>query len=166
MPSDDVPGVAHAVVSHGFWKNRLAADPAIAGRTIWLGHRAFTIVGVADRTHSGPTYINRPPTFWITLATHKEMWNGTIRTELDETRASLRALSGRPDVERAERERLKAVEADLAAPSRSWNPAVDVFGRLGAGVTRAQAEAEVRGISAALAGRNAQGTRRSPPVAL
>jgi predicted permease len=166
MPSDDLPGVAHAVVSHGFWKNRLGADPGIVGRTIWLGNRAFTIVGVADRTHSGPTYTNRPPTFWITLAAHKEMWSGKIRTELDETRASLQALSGRLNVDAAEGERLKAIEADLSAPSRPWNPAVDVFGRLSAGVTRAQAETEVRGIAAALAGRNAQGTRRSPPVEL
>jgi predicted permease len=166
-PSDDVPGLAHAVVSHGFWKNRLGADAAILGRTIWLGDRQFTIVGVADRRHSGPNYSSQPPAFWTTLATHEEMWSGKVDAELDETRARLRTLTGRREVDAAERERLKAIESDLAAPSRPWNPAVDVFGRLGAGVTRAQAEAEVRGIAAALAGRNAgRGPARRPPVQL
>jgi predicted permease len=155
--SDDAPGVAHAVVSQGFWKNRLGADPAVVGRTISLGDRLFTIVGVADRTHGGPRYLSHPPTFWTTLATHKEMWSGNARARLDETRARLKASTARLAIDETERERLKAIEADLSAPTRPWNPPVDVFGRLNPGVTRPQAEAEARAIAAALAGRNAGG---------
>src|SRR6266567_6239613 len=58
-PSDDAPGLAHAVVSHGFWKNRLGSDPAIIGRTIVLGGRHFTIVGVAARTRPGDSQTRR-----------------------------------------------------------------------------------------------------------
>ena len=167
LASDDAPGLAVAVVSEGFWKNRLGADPAIVGRTVSLGDRSFTIVGVADRTHSGPLYSSQPPTFWTTLAAHREMWTGDVRTRLDEVRARLEAARGQSAIAESERERLKAIEADLAAPSRPWNPAVDVFGRLNPAVTRPQAEAEVRAIAAALAGRNTGGTPgRRPPVEL
>jgi putative ABC transport system permease protein len=36
-PADDIPGIHCVVVSHGYWKNRLGADPAIVGRTIRSG---------------------------------------------------------------------------------------------------------------------------------
>jgi len=50
-----MPGSSSVVVSQGFWKNRLGADPAIVGRTIWLGSRAYTIVGIADRKQTAPS---------------------------------------------------------------------------------------------------------------
>ena len=59
-PADDVPGAATAVVGHGFWKNRLGGDAAVIGRTVWLNGHAFTVVGVADRTHSSPSYSPAP----------------------------------------------------------------------------------------------------------
>ncbi len=75
-------------------------------------------------------------------------------------------MSSRPAVDAAERRRLKALEAELTAPSRS-NPAVDVLGRIGRGVTRARAEAEVGAIVVALAGEHrAGGTSRPPTVQL
>ena len=37
---------ATAVLSHGFWERRFAKDPAVVGRTIMLGDRPFTVVGV------------------------------------------------------------------------------------------------------------------------
>src|SRR5262249_17865225 len=42
---NDVGG-AVAIVSHAFWRARLAGDPAAVGRTIVLGGRPHTIVGV------------------------------------------------------------------------------------------------------------------------
>jgi hypothetical protein len=70
-PADDVPGVNNAVVSHGFWKNRLGADRSIVGRTVGLSDRPFTVIGVADRVHSAP--MGQAPVFWTTLATLLKM---------------------------------------------------------------------------------------------
>ena len=165
-PSDDAPGAAAVVVSQGFWKNRLASDPAIVGRTIFLGDRPFTIVGVAARTQSAPLYSGLPPVFWTTLATQKEMWSGRLKARLDEERGRLRLLAGKANIGNAERDRLKAIEADLSAPSPTWNPPVDVFARLETGVTRAQAEAEVRTITAALQGRSETASTRGPLLEL
>jgi predicted permease len=39
-------GVAVALISHNFWRAKLAADPNIVGRDVVLGGRAHTIVGV------------------------------------------------------------------------------------------------------------------------
>ena len=152
--ADAAPGLTHAVVSHGYWKNRLASDPSVVGRSIWIGDRRFTIVGVAARMHSGPGYSGEPPAFWTSLAAHRDMWNARAGAQLDETRARLRAAAGRAKRDAVEAERLAAIEKDLAAPPRAWNPAVEVLGRLKPGVTRERAEAEVRAIGTALAGRN------------
>src|SRR5262245_47055492 len=45
---DRTPG-AHpvAVISHGYWRRRFGADPAIIGKTISLASKPFTIIGVA-----------------------------------------------------------------------------------------------------------------------
>src|SRR5258708_18539012 len=104
--------------------------------------------------------------FWTTFAAHKDMWSASVRAELDDTRARLRAMAGKAKLDEGELERLKATEADLSAPSRPWNPPVEVFGRLKTGVPRPQAEAEVRAIAATLAGRDVSGARRPPPLEL
>jgi putative ABC transport system permease protein len=162
-PADDRTGVSSLVVSHGFWKNQLGSDPAILGRTIWLDDYRLTVIGVADKRHGSPSYASNPPAFWTTVATHVEMLTGRSRANLEETRARLQALSSRPAVDAAERSRLKALEAELTAPSRS-NPAVDVLGRIGRGVTRARAEAEVGAIAVALAGEHRSGGTSRPPT--
>ena len=162
--ADDRTGVSNAAVSHGFWKNQLGSDPAIVGRDIWLDDHRVTVIGVADRRHSSPA--TNPPAVWTTLATHAEMVAGRSRADLEQTRARLQALGEQPGLGAAERSRLKALEADLTASPRS-NPAVDVFGRIAGGRTRAQAEAEVRTIAAALAGEHrAAGSRRPPTIQL
>jgi putative ABC transport system permease protein len=46
-PQDDVPGVANiAVVSDGFWRRRLGADPQARGRTIVIDSDPIQVVGV------------------------------------------------------------------------------------------------------------------------
>jgi predicted permease len=46
-PQDDVPGVANiAVVSDGFWRRRLGADPQAIGRTIVIDSDPIQVVGV------------------------------------------------------------------------------------------------------------------------
>jgi putative ABC transport system permease protein len=162
--ADDVPGQALAVVSHGFWKNRLGADPAIVGRTIWLGEQPFTLIGVADRAHSAPPSAGSPPAFWITLASLADLATGDAATRAADTRARLDALKANGAADAAERERLRALERDLVNPARRWNPAVDVFGRTRPGVTRAQAEAEVGVIAMGLPGAGNGGPAASRPT--
>jgi predicted permease len=45
-----------AVVSQGFWKSRLASDPAVIGRTIALNDRAFRVIGVMPEGFSGLSF--------------------------------------------------------------------------------------------------------------
>jgi predicted permease len=46
-PDEDLPGAAPVVVlSHAFWRDRLAADPDIVGKAVSLGGAEFTVVGV------------------------------------------------------------------------------------------------------------------------
>ena len=56
-----------AVVSDGFWKARLHADPSIVGKVAIVNGTAFTIVGVAPPEFFGER-VRRPPDFWLPLA--------------------------------------------------------------------------------------------------
>jgi putative ABC transport system permease protein len=48
-PDDDGPKAAGAVVlTHRFWRTALARDPSVLGRTVRLGTRSATIVGVLE----------------------------------------------------------------------------------------------------------------------
>jgi putative ABC transport system permease protein len=54
-PDDDVRGAARVVViSFGLWQRLFGADPHIVGRSITLGERPFTIVGVMPRGFTYP----------------------------------------------------------------------------------------------------------------
>jgi predicted permease len=60
-PADDTAGVANvAVVSDGFWRRHLKADPNAVGRTITIDTDAVMVVGVmpADFRHPGRTLQN------------------------------------------------------------------------------------------------------------
>jgi predicted permease len=48
------PGQPPVVVSYVYWTTTLNQDPAVVGRTIWIGRTAATIVGVAERGFSVP----------------------------------------------------------------------------------------------------------------
>jgi predicted permease len=54
--SEDEEGApAVVVISHGFWEDRLGADPSAVGRSLTVEGRAFTIVGVTPPGFSGLT---------------------------------------------------------------------------------------------------------------
>ena len=47
LPSEDVRGNNFvAILSYGFWQQRFGGDPAIVGKSVQLGSRAYTVVGV------------------------------------------------------------------------------------------------------------------------
>jgi hypothetical protein len=48
---DDGPDAAEvAILTHRFWTTSLAGDPAVIGKTVRLGPRTATIVGVLERS--------------------------------------------------------------------------------------------------------------------
>ncbi len=72
-PADDRPNSPPvAVVSYGYWKQRLRADPAAIGKVAILNGTAFTIVGVAPPEFFGER-VRRPPDYWLPLAFQPRM---------------------------------------------------------------------------------------------
>ena len=68
-----------AVISHGYWKEKLNSDPQIVGRTLLFNDTAFTVVGVMPAEFFG-TRVRRSPDFWLPLAFHPqiELRNGWL----------------------------------------------------------------------------------------
>jgi predicted permease len=64
---DDRPNAAPvAVVSGGYWRQRLNANPGVVGTTVTLNTTAFTIVGVTPPEFFGER-VRRTPDFWMPL---------------------------------------------------------------------------------------------------
>src|SRR5207247_1906242 len=61
-----------AVLSYGFWKQRLGADPSVIGRTVYLEGVPFTIVGVTPREFFG-VMPGRVPAISIPIATERRL---------------------------------------------------------------------------------------------
>ena len=60
--TDDSPSAEpHVVVSHDFWKSRLAADPAIVGKSVLLDGVPHTVVGVAPEDFRGHFHFFQAP---------------------------------------------------------------------------------------------------------
>jgi predicted permease len=70
-PIDDrAPGEpAIAVASYGYWRQRLAHDPAVVGRVVYISGVPITIVGVAPSGFFGEE-VGASPDFWVPLT----MW--------------------------------------------------------------------------------------------
>jgi len=66
-PDDDRPGAPPAVVlSEGFWRVKLDADPTIVGRAVVVNTTSFTVVGVAPAEFFGER-VRRSPDVWVPL---------------------------------------------------------------------------------------------------
>src|SRR5687767_9781832 len=71
--ADDSPGAPPAaVISNGYWKRKLNADPQAVGKNILLNNTAFTIVGVMPPEFFG-TRVRRSPDYWLPLAFQPEI---------------------------------------------------------------------------------------------
>ena len=62
----DEENVAVVVLGHGLWQRRFGADPNIAGKTVRLSGRPFTVVGVAAPSFRGLDIILNCQ-FWVPL---------------------------------------------------------------------------------------------------
>jgi putative ABC transport system permease protein len=68
LPQDGADGAPAAVVlSENLWRTRFGADPDLAGRTITLDRRSFTVVGVMPAGFRTP-FVGQPDQVWIPLA--------------------------------------------------------------------------------------------------
>ena len=60
------PGQAPiAVVSYGYWRNKLGSDPAAVGRTLRINGQACTIAGVGPKDFRGASPLNYDADLWI-----------------------------------------------------------------------------------------------------
>ncbi len=67
--SDDTPSSAPAtVISYSAWQTEFAADPSLVGSTIFIQAHPFTVVGIAPPGFFGDRVSDRPPAFWMPLA--------------------------------------------------------------------------------------------------
>ena len=69
LPEEDLKPTPVAVVSHAFWEQNLASDPAIVGRTMTINRTPFTIIGVAPRHFAG-TLLGGGPALWVPMSMH------------------------------------------------------------------------------------------------
>jgi predicted permease len=66
---DDKPGAAPVVVlSHQFWQERFAANPAVIGQPLKLNRQFFTIIGVTPPAFNGALQVGYHPAVTIPLA--------------------------------------------------------------------------------------------------
>jgi len=104
LPTECAKGAAPTVLlTHAFWRQQFAADPAIVGQSITLDNKAATVVGVL------PSSFDFPSVFWPGL------------------------------------------RADIFVPAimdeiRDWGNTLVIVGRLKAGVSLAQAQAEAKAL--------------------
>ena len=129
--SDEAAGVANvAIVSHGFWRRRLNADPHVVGRTLAIDGDPVAIVGVMPDGFEHPGR---------TLGAAVDVWSpaGFIDPGAPPGRRSYRRLEGalarlQPDVSIAQAQaRLDDVGVALAdqypadyPPENGWRPSV------------------------------------------
>ena len=74
QPEDDVARGGHPVVmlSHGYWQRAFGGDPQVVGRTLQMGRRSYTIIGVAPADYRGglPAVT---PAFYVPMAMLDEL---------------------------------------------------------------------------------------------
>jgi putative ABC transport system permease protein len=60
-------GIPVAVLSHGFWRSAFGGDPGVLGRTIELGKKPYTVIGVAPEGFTGTELT--PVDLWLPMST-------------------------------------------------------------------------------------------------
>ena len=100
LPEDDRPAADPvAVISHAFWTNRLASDPAIVGGVLYLNGSSFSVVGVAAEGFQGIDSLLRSD-LWVPAAHATRAGNGAMQNR-DGNGVRVRAFL-RPGVARAQ----------------------------------------------------------------
>ena len=110
------------MLSHGFWQRAFAGDPQVIGRTLPMGRRAYTIIGVAPADYRGglPAVT---PAFYVPMAMMDEMMGVEALGQRDFHSFFARARLA-PGVTRAEAEHAASLVATSLDESRpaGWVP--------------------------------------------
>ena len=134
LPEEGLPGRARVVVaSHGFWAQRLGADPAAVGRTLILDDEPYTVVGVMPAGFRFPD--DAAVALWTPLVYYpfetrsraQRMFNGLARlapgATLAEARAELATVSAR-------------LAAEFPGTNRGWIATATPAGEVSTGRAR------------------------------
>jgi len=87
-------GAPVTVLSYGLWQRRFGGDANIAGRTITLNGRPFTVVGVTAQQFKGTNAIGGPQ-LWVPFAMYRETTRGFTLDNWDSRRALIFQMTGR-----------------------------------------------------------------------
>jgi putative ABC transport system permease protein len=98
-------GIRLAVLAHGLWKRRYAADPKVVGRPIQINGREWTVVGIM------PPRFGFPRTTEVWLLAFPAVWDLPRTTHFLETVGRLKPGVSQQQAQRA----LEAVASRLAA---------------------------------------------------
>jgi predicted permease len=118
-PDDDKLGAnPAAVVSNGYWKQRLHSDPNAVGKVAVLSGTAFTIVGVAPPEFFGER-VRRPADYWVPLVFQPQIEQRT--SFLDRTDTYWLALLARlrPGVTRGQAQEASSVALQQLLASKA-----------------------------------------------
>jgi predicted permease len=124
LPEDDVALGGHPVVmlSYGYWRRAFGADPLVVGRTLRIGGRGYTIIGVAPADYRG-AFPALTPAFYVPMAMANELMGVDILSQRDSHAFFVRArlASG---VTRASAEHAASLVAESLTRARpeGWVP--------------------------------------------
>ncbi|HVQ13357.1 MAG TPA: ABC transporter permease, partial [Vicinamibacterales bacterium] len=124
QPEDDIARGGHPVVmlSHGYWQRAFGGDPQVVGRTLRMGRRTYTIVGVAPADYRGglgPV----TPAFYVPMAMADELMGVDMLDQRDFHSFFVKARLA-PGVTRAQAEHAASLVATSLTSARpeGWVP--------------------------------------------
>ncbi|HEX5107876.1 MAG TPA: ABC transporter permease [Vicinamibacterales bacterium] len=124
LPEDDVARGGHPVVmlNHAYWQRAFAADPQAVGRTLQIGGRGYTIIGVAPAGYRGGFPL-LSPAFYVPMAMADELMGAAMLTERDAHSFFVKARLA-PGVTRLQAEHTASLVADGLTRARpeGWVP--------------------------------------------
>ena len=124
LPDDDVARGGHPVVvlSFGYWQRAFGGDPLAVGRTLRLGGRDYTIIGVAPANYRG-AFPLLTPAFYVPMAMADELMGVDMLGQRDSHSFFVKARLA-PHVTRAQAEHTAALVAGSLTRARpqGWVP--------------------------------------------
>ena len=124
LPEDDIARGGHPVVmlGHGYWQRAFGADPQVVGRTLRMGGRAYTIIGVAPANYYGGTAV-LTPAFYVPMAMANELMGVDMLDQRDWHSFFAKARLA-PGVTRAQAEHAASLVAESLTRARpeGWIP--------------------------------------------
>ena len=118
LPEDDIARGGHPVVmlGHGYWQRAFGADPQVVGRTLRMGGRAYTIIGVAPPNYRGGTAV-LTPAFYVPMAMANDLMGVDMLGQRDFHSFFVKARLA-PGVTRAQGEHTASLVADSLTRAR------------------------------------------------